>query len=155
MISGRFSLVASIVALMGAVLLIMKTMLSNLVERSREIGILKAVGWTQGEVEKQLIGEAFVQAIVGGILGILLGYLISYCLGFLSITIPTPWDLNPMPAMAREAKAATQAVSLPVAVSLGLAATSMALSLLVGCVSGYFLGKRTAQMKPADILRQL
>jgi ABC-type antimicrobial peptide transport system permease subunit len=154
MISGRFSMIASVVALLGAVLLIMKTMLSNLVERSREIGILKAVGWTHGEIQKQLMGEAFLQAVIGGMLGILMGYVISYCLGFLSISIPVPWGLNPLPAMAK-AEAVTQAVRLPVSVSIGLAATSMALSLIVGCVTGYLLGRRTSKMKPADILRQL
>ncbi len=155
MISERFSMIASVVALLGAALLIMKTMLSNLVERSREIGILKAVGWTHGEVQKQLMGEAFVQAIVGGLLGIIMGYLISYCLGFLSISIQVPWELNPLPAMAKGAMAANRAVRLPVSVSFGLAAISMALSLVVGCVTGYVLARRTARMKPVDILRQL
>jgi putative ABC transport system permease protein len=154
MISGRFSMIASVVALLGAVLLIMKTMLSNLVERSREIGILKAVGWTHGEIQKQLMGEAFLQAVIGGILGIVMGYVISYGMGFLSISIPVPWELNPVPALAKP-EAATQAIRLPVSVSLGLAATSMALSLVVGCAAGYLLGRRTSKMKPADILRQL
>jgi len=154
MISGRFSYIASIIALLGAVLLIMKTMLSNLVERSREIGILKAVGWTHGEIQKQLMGEAFLQSVIGGILGILMGYVISYGMGFLSISIPVPWDLNPLPAMAK-AEAATHAVRLPVSVSLGLAGISMALSLVVGCATGYLLGRRTRKMKPADILRKL
>lgn len=154
MISGRFSFMASIIALLGAVLLIMKTMLSNLVERSREIGILKAVGWTHGEIQKQLMGEAFLQAVIGGILGIIMGYTISYGMGFLSISIPVPWGLNPLPAMAK-AEAITHAVRLPVSVSFLLAATSMALSLGVGCLTGYVLGRRTARMKPADILRQL
>ena len=63
MISDRFSFMGSAVALLGAVLLIMKTMLSNLVERSREIGILKAVGWTHGEVQKQLMGESKVRSL--------------------------------------------------------------------------------------------
>lgn len=70
-----FSLIASIVALTGAVLLIMKTMLSNLVERSREIGILKAVGWTHGEVEKRRMREASEQALLGGMPGTFIGYL--------------------------------------------------------------------------------
>jgi len=51
--------------LLGAVLLIMKTMLSNLVERSREIGILKAVGWTHGEIQKQLMGRLFCKPLSG------------------------------------------------------------------------------------------
>jgi ABC-type antimicrobial peptide transport system permease subunit len=155
MISDRFSLIASLIALMGAVLLIIKTMLSNLLERAREIGILKAVGWSHGEIQKQLMGEALVQSFVGGLLGILIGYLISYGLGFLSISIPIPWDLNPLPAMAKQAEAAAHVVRLPVGLSLGLAAMSMALAIMGGCVTGYILGRRTTKMKPADILRRL
>src|SRR4030067_76437 len=48
-ISDQFSFIVSIIALGGAFFLIIKAMLSNLIERSREIGILKAVGWT-GEI---------------------------------------------------------------------------------------------------------
>ena len=60
-ISGQFSLIASLVALACAFLLIIKTMVGNLVERSREIGILKAVGWTSSDLQKQLMGETFLQ----------------------------------------------------------------------------------------------
>jgi ABC-type antimicrobial peptide transport system permease subunit len=155
MISERFSLIASMVGLLGAALLIIKTMLSNIVERSHEIGILKAVGWTQKEIQKQLMAEAFVQTLAGGLLGILMGYLISYFLGFLSISIPVPWELNPVPAMARQVQAASQVVRLPVAVSLSLAATAMLLSVITGCITGYVLGLRTAKMKPTDIFREL
>jgi putative ABC transport system permease protein len=155
MISERFSLIASMVGLIGAALLIIKTMLSNIVERSHEIGILKAVGWTQQEIQNQLMAEAFIQTLVGGLLGILMGYLISFFLGFLSISIPVPWELNPVPAMARQVQAASHVVRLPVAVSLSLAATAMLLSVITGCITGYVLGRRTTKMKPTDILRQL
>jgi len=155
MISERFSLIASIVGLLGAVVLIMKTMIANLVERSHEIGILKAVGWTQQEIQKQLTAEAFFQTLAGGLLGILVGYFISFLLGFLSITIPVPWELNPVPAMAKQAQAVSQVVRLPVSVSLSLAATAMGLSVIIGCVIAYVTGRRTSKMKPVDILRQL
>jgi ABC-type antimicrobial peptide transport system permease subunit len=89
------------------------------------------------------------------LLGILAGYFISFLLGFLSITIPVPWELNPIPAMAKQAQVASQVVRLPVSVSLPLAATAMGLSVIIGCLCGYTLGRRTAKMKPADILRQL
>jgi len=155
MISERFSFIASIVGVLGAVVLIMKTMIANLVERSHEIGILKAVGWTQQEIQKQLTAEAFVQTFAGGLLGILAGYFISFLLGFLSITIPVPWELNPVPAMAKQAQAANQVVRLPVSVSLSLAATAMGLSVIIGCVIGFVTARRTSKMKPVDILRQL
>jgi putative ABC transport system permease protein len=154
-VSETFALIASAVGLVGAVLLIMKTMLSNIVERTPEIGILKAVGWTQQDVRRQLSIEAFIQAFAGGILGLLAGYAISILLGFLSITIPIPWELNPVPAMARQAQAASQVVRLPVTVSLSLAATAMGLSVATGCVAAYLMGRRAASMKPADSLRQI
>jgi putative ABC transport system permease protein len=154
-ISDQFSLLASIVALGGAIFLIIKTMLSNLVERSSEIGILKAVGWTEKDVQKQLMGEVLVQSLLGGILGVMAGYVIAYFLGFLSISIPAPWEMNLMPAFAKDTEAASQVVRLPVSVSAGLTATSLALSLIAGGLASYFMGRRTARMKPADILRKL
>jgi putative ABC transport system permease protein len=154
-ISDQFSLMASLVALGGAVFLIIKTMLANLIERSREIGILKAVGWTQKDVQRQLMGEVLLQSLLGGVLGILLGYLISYLLGLLQITTITPWELNPLPAFARDTEAATQAVRLPVSVSFRLASLSLGLSLMSGALASWLMGRRTAAMKPAEILRKL
>jgi putative ABC transport system permease protein len=154
-ISDQFSLVVSIIALGGAVFLIIKAMLSSLVERSREIGILKAVGWTERDVQKQLMGEVFLQSLAGGVFGILMGYFFSYLLGFLSIPVSAPWELNLLPAFAKDAAAAAQTVRLPVSISAGLTAMSLALSLVAGAMASFFMGMRTARMKPAEILRQL
>jgi putative ABC transport system permease protein len=154
-ISDQFSFVVSIIALGGAVFLIVKAMLSNLVERSREIGILKAVGWTERDVQKQLMGEVFLQSLLGGVLGIVMGYFFSYLLGFLSIPVSAPWELNLLPAFAKDVETASKTVRLPVSVSVGLSGISLLLSLVAGVMASYVMGKRTARMKPADILRQL
>ena len=103
-ISDQFSFITSLIALGGAVFLIIKAMLSNLVERSREIGILKAVGWTEKDVQKQLMGEVFLQSLAGGVFGIMMGYFFSYLLGFLSIPVATSWELNLLPAFAKKQK---------------------------------------------------
>jgi putative ABC transport system permease protein len=154
-ISAQFSFLVSIIALGGAVFLIIKAMLSNLVERSREIGILKAVGWTGDDVQKQLMGEVFLQSFVGGVFGILMGYFFSYLLGFLSIPVATSWELNLLPAFAKDTAVVAQTVRLPVSISAGLATFSLALSLVAGAMASYLMGKRTARMKPVEILRQL
>jgi len=154
-ISDQFSFIVSLIALGGAVFLIVKAMLSNLVERSREIGILKAVGWTERDVQKQLMGEVFLQSLLGGALGIVMGYFFSFLLGFLSIPVSTPWELNLLPAFAKDTAAAAQTVRLPVSISAGLTGVSLALSLVAGGMASYFMGKRTARMKPAEILRQI
>ncbi len=155
-ISDQFSLLVSIIALGGAVLLIIKTMLGNLVARGSEIGILKAVGWTQRDVQKQLMAEALLQSFAGGIVGLIAGYAISYCLGFLSIPVSTPWEINLMPAVAKEAAGvASTAVRLPVGVSASLTAAALGLSLVAGAMASFFMGRRTSRMKPVDILRKL
>jgi ABC-type antimicrobial peptide transport system permease subunit len=154
-ISDQFSLLASIIAFGGAIFLIIKTMLSNLVERSREIGVLKAVGWTEKDIQKQLMGEAFLQSLLGGLGGIIIGYALSFLLGLLAIPISTPWELNLVPAFAKNAEAVTQSVKLPVSISFGLSAVSILLSLTAGGLASYAMGKRAARMKPAEILRQL
>jgi len=154
-ISDQFSLLVSLVALGGAFFLIIKTMLGNLLERSREIGILKAVGWTGKDVQKQLMGEVLVQSLLGGILGILAGYAISYLLGFLSIPISTPWEVNLVPAFAKDTETAAQVVRLPVSFSVRLTASSLGLSLVAGGLASYFMARRTGGMKPAAILRKM
>jgi ABC-type antimicrobial peptide transport system permease subunit len=155
-ISDQFSLLTSIIALGGAIFLIIKTMLANLVARSSEIGILKAVGWTERDVQKQLMGEALLQSLAGGVLGLIIGYGVSYLLGFASIPVSTPWEINLLPALAKSAEgAASAAVQLPVSLSLGLTTSALALSLLAGALASYFMGRRTARMKPVDILRKL
>jgi len=156
-ISDQFSLLASIIALGGAIFLIIKTMLGNLVARSSEIGILKAVGWTEKDVQKQLMGEALIQSLIGGLVGLAAGYAISYALGFFSIPVSTPWEINLTPAFARdtETAAAAAAVRLPVAISAWLTFAALALSLISGGLASFFMGRRTARMKPVDILRRL
>jgi len=155
-ISDQFSLLASIIALGGAIFLIIKTMLGNLVARSSEIGILKAVGWTEKDVQKQLMGEALIQAFLGGLVGLIVGYGISYALGFFSIPVSTPWEINLLPAFARDTETATAAaVRLPVTLSAGLTGVALSLSLFAGALASYFMGRRTSRMKPVDILRRL
>jgi ABC-type antimicrobial peptide transport system permease subunit len=155
-ISDQFSLLASMIALGGAIFLIIKTMLGNLVARSSEIGILKAVGWTGREVQKQLMGEALVQSLMGGIAGIVIGYGLSYALGLLSIPVATPWEINLTPAFAKEAETvASTSVRLPVSISAGLTSIALLLSLVAGGLASFFMARRTARMKPVDILRRL
>jgi ABC-type antimicrobial peptide transport system permease subunit len=154
-ISEKYSVIASMVALLGAIMLIVKAMISNLVERSHEIGILKTVGWTEQDVQRQLALESFLQTIAGGLLGILVGYVISSALSFLTISIPIPWELNPVPAMARLSQGATQVIRLPISVSWYLSATAMLLSVGAGGVAALLMSRRAAAIKPADSLRQL
>jgi putative ABC transport system permease protein len=154
-ITGKFSVVASLVALVGAILLILKSMLASLGERLPEIGVLKAVGWTGKDVQGQLLGEAMVQCLLGGLIGIGLGYLGAYCIGTLSIPMNTAWELNPVPASAKIGELASQAIRLPIQLSWILVTTALACSIVTGLVATFLLGKIATRMRPADILSKL
>ena len=155
-ISGQFAVILSWMALVGAILLIIRSMIANLVTRANQIGILKAVGWTSKNVHCQIMGEALLQSLAGGALGLIFGYSAAFLLSNAQISLAGPAQMNQLPSMARNAATATSnSVTLPVQVSAELIFTALLIALLSGLIASYLMGKRTDRMKPADIMREL
>lgn len=75
--------VAGISLLVGGIG-IMNIMLANVLERTKEIGLLRAVGATQQDIKFQFIAESFVISIVGGVIGVVFGLVLSEVIGFYS-----------------------------------------------------------------------
>jgi putative ABC transport system permease protein len=78
------SIIAAIVAGVG----IINTMLMSVMERTKEIGTLKAVGWTNTNVMSMILLESAFIGIIGGIVGVIFGYLASAALGATGL-VPT------------------------------------------------------------------
>ncbi len=96
-LSDKFTLVASLIAVLIAVLIAFKTMAGNLAERGREIGVLKAVGWTRRNVTLQLLAESVAQCLIAGIIGLSIAFAAAFALGFMTVNIPIPWEMSPTP----------------------------------------------------------
>lgn len=75
--------VAGISLLVGGIG-IMNIMLANVMERTKEIGLLRAVGATQEDIKQQFLAESFAISALGGILGIIFGLALSEIIGFYS-----------------------------------------------------------------------
>ncbi|MDN4501669.1 ABC transporter permease [Alteromonadaceae bacterium BrNp21-10] len=75
--------VAGISLLVGGIG-IMNIMLANVLERTKEIGLLRAVGATQQDIKFQFIAESFTISVLGGLLGIVFGLALSEIIGFYS-----------------------------------------------------------------------
>ncbi|MEQ3652503.1 MAG: ABC transporter permease [Glaciecola sp.] len=72
--------VAGISLLVGGIG-IMNIMLANVMERTKEIGLLRAVGATQKDIKEQFLAESFAISVLGGILGIVFGLVLSEIIG--------------------------------------------------------------------------
>lgn len=68
-----FVWVISLTAVVVGGLGVLNTMIMSVSERVREIGVLRAVGWSKGRVARMILGEGFVISVLGGALGCVLG----------------------------------------------------------------------------------
>lgn len=120
--------VVGFITLIGAAIGLMNIMLVSVTERTREIGVRKAMGATPFRIQQQFLIEAIVICQFGGvagiIFGILIGNLISFFLGVTSFTIPWFWIV-----------------------------VAVIVSALVGILSGYYPAYKASRLDPIASLR--
>jgi ABC-type antimicrobial peptide transport system permease subunit len=153
-LSDKFTLAASLIAIVVAILIAFKTMAGNIAERAKEIGVLKAVGWTNRNVIFQLMGESVVQCFLAGVLGLFIALVAAYGLSFMNVSIPIPWEMSPTPHfLPGGGDQIFKTLRLPVAVPWTLAIFAILLSVVIGGVTGGLLGRHISRIKPSEILR--
>ena len=131
---GIFGSLALTVAALG----IVNTLAMAILERRREIGIMKAIGASDGDVKKLFFAEAAVMGLVGGILGVALGWSIGRV-----INIGTNIYLR------RQDLPAENLWSVPWWLVLG----AIVFAVLVSMVSGLYPAARAARLDPVQALR--
>ena len=153
-LSDKFTLAASLIAIIVAILIAFKTMAGNIAERAREIGVLKAVGWTNRNVVTQLLMESVVQCFLAGILGLLIALVVAFGLSFMKVNIPIPWDMAPTPHfLPGGGDQIFKTLRLPIHVPWTLASFAFVLSVVIGGMTGGLLGRQIAKIKPSEVLR--
>ena len=125
-ISSMLTLVASISLIVGGVG-IMNIMLVSVSERTREIGIRKAVGASSGHVMLQFLFESIILSIIGGLMGFILGYIFAFL-----ISLVTPFAPH---------------------ISWQILGTTGAVSLIVGVLFGVYPAAKAARKDPITSLK--
>lgn len=119
--------IIGLITLLGAAIGLMNIMLVSVTERTREIGIRKAMGATQKIIKNQFLIESVVICVSGGLIGILFGIIIGNVISFaLSTGFFVPWFWIIM---------------------------GVIICIVVGLLSGYIPAKRASQLDPIDSLR--
>ncbi len=119
--------VIGFITLLGAAIGLMNIMLVSVTERTREIGIRKAIGATPAVIKSQFLMEAIVICQLGGISGIILGMLIGNVMSFqmgIGFIVPWVWILS-----------------------------GVVICVLVGLISGYYPAAKAASLEPVEALR--
>jgi putative ABC transport system permease protein len=119
--------VAASVSLFVGGMGIMNIMSTSVLERTREIGIRKALGANRLDVLLQFVFEAIFISSIGGVLGLLLGISLGYALAFFT--------------------------GVPLEPSWPMVLVSMVVSIGVGLISGYYPALRASHLKPVEALR--
>jgi ABC-type antimicrobial peptide transport system permease subunit len=110
----------------------MNIMLVSVTERTKEIGLRKAIGATSQEVLRQFLLEAVVLTLAGGVLGMLLGVLASVLVAAILTRAVDGWGL----------------IIPPEAI-----VASVLVSTIVGLAFGWYPAKRAAKLDPIEALR--
>jgi len=113
---------------------IMNIMLVSVSERTREIGIRKALGAKQKHIMRQFVIEAATTSALGGFVGILLGYMLSYIATSI-VVVALDTDLKVIPSTFAVFGAFT-------------------ISVAIGILFGYLPAKKAAKLNPIDALHR-
>lgn len=86
------ALVIGVITLLGAAIGLMNIMLVSVTERTKEIGLVKAIGGKQGNVRRQFLYESIIISLMGALFGIVLGVLVGNLFSiFLNTGFVVPW----------------------------------------------------------------
>ncbi|KGJ79702.1 membrane protein [Cryobacterium roopkundense] len=158
----------SLLVLGAAFLIAILFTISGVTRRTREFGTLKAIGWSNGRIVRQVAGESLVQGLIGGAAGIAIGLLGILVINLVAPTLTAgavvteaagPGGGFGGPGGGGFGQAATAAATSDIALTAPVTASviliAVGLSVLGGLLAGVIGGWRASRLRPAEALRSI
>lgn len=162
----------SIIVLAAAFLIAILFTISGVSRRTREFGTLKAIGWSNGSIVRQVAGESLVQGAIGGVVGVTVGLLgilvINLVAPTLSAGAATTQGSTPFGGpggggpggggfggLPGAVEATTTEIALQAPVTYTIILVAVGLAILGGLLAGAIGGWRAARLRPAEALRSV
>jgi putative ABC transport system permease protein len=117
----------AVISLVVGGIVVMNIMLVSVTERTKEIGLRKAVGARQFDILQQFLIESVMVTIIGGAFGVITGYGLAYLLAII--------------------------MGFPLIINISSAVLGVAVSFIVGLISGIYPAYRASKLSPIDAMR--
>ncbi len=128
----RFAFILSFLLLLIGSLIVLITMMSSVAERTKEIGVFRAIGFRQSHIMKIILLEAFILSLTSGLVG--------YLFGMGGVLLLAPRLAN---------------IEAPLLLSPKLLLLALLISVFVGLASSIYPARRASQLEPTEALRYI
>lgn len=150
----RFGLLVGAVAVIVAMFSLFRSAVSGISERKQDIALMRATGWSRGDVKRQIITENMIISLSGAIAGIVLSFGISYILRFTKVTVPVPWELSPTPHfLPGGAKEIALVVPLDAQITGFISLLAVVISTVIGGLVCLWAARAATSIKPMEVWR--
>jgi len=155
-ISDKLTWVISLVLFVGAAIIVSRNSLRIILERRREFGIMKTVGFKNRDIQIEVNLETFIQILAGFFAGLILSSIAVVVLSHTTVSIAIPWELTAYPhfLLSNPSEAnVTQMHPLPIGLEPLYVFASLAIIMAVGLVTSFLSVWQINKFKPMEVMR--
>jgi ABC-type antimicrobial peptide transport system permease subunit len=155
-ISDKLTWVISLILFIGAAIIVARNALRIILERRREFGIMKTVGFKNRDIQSEVNLETFIQILAGFFAGLVLSAIAVVALSHTTVSIAIPWELTAYPhfMLSNPSEAnVTQIHFLPIKLEPLYVFASLAIIMAVGLATSFLSVWQINKLKPMEVMR--